>query len=115
MGDLSLNFSRSEFVCKHCRLLPTIDQVLVDVLQRMRSAQGMPLRIVSGYRCPAHNAAVGGSSKSQHMFGRAADVPPGYATRRQWQDAGATGMGLRDGKVTHVDTRRDVGVITWVY
>lgn len=113
MGDVAKNFDRSEFVCRHCRLCPQLDQVLVDVLQRQRTAQGMPLRIVSGYRCPAHNAAVGGSPRSQHLFGRAADVPAGYATTRQWQDAGATGIGVRRGQVVHVDTRRDVGLIVF--
>lgn len=110
---LSRNFRRSEFVCRHCRLLPTLDQVLVDSLQRMRSAMGKPLRIVSGYRCSIHNRAVGGSRTSQHLRGRAADVPAGYATVRQWQDAGMTGIGVRGGQVVHVDTRRDVGHIVF--
>lgn len=113
MGDLAKNFSTSEFVCKHCRLVVGIDQQLVDVLQRMRTAMGMPLRIVSGYRCPVHNRAVGGSRKSQHLIGRAADVPAGYGTVRQWRDAGAMGIGVRKGQVVHVDTRRDVGHIVF--
>jgi uncharacterized protein YcbK (DUF882 family) len=112
-NDLSLNFDRSEFRCKHCGDLRGPDRVLVDMLQRMRTAMGRPLRIVSGYRCVAHNRAVGGSRSSQHLLGRAADVPPGYATVRQWQDAGATGVGVRGGLVVHVDTRRDVGKIVF--
>ena len=32
------------------------------------------MRLNSGYRCPIKNAAVGGKSKSRHMFGDAVDV-----------------------------------------
>lgn len=113
MGDLSLNFSRHEFTCHHCDKLPQLDRVLTDGLQRMRTAMGVPLRIISGYRCPFHNRAVGGSRKSQHILGRAADVRPGFATVRQWQDVGMTGIGVRRGLVVHVDTRRDVGKIVF--
>lgn len=113
-NDLSLNFDRSEFRCRHCGELPVLDRVLVDGLQRMRTAMGMPLRIISGYRCAVHNRAVGGSRRSQHLLGRAADVVPGYATVRQWQDVGMTGIGVRGNDlVVHVDTRRDVGKIVF--
>lgn len=44
-----------------------------DVLEPMRTKFG-PLRITSGYRSPAVNSAVGGSSSSSHMDGRAADL-----------------------------------------
>lgn len=36
----------------------------------------MPIRLVSGYRTPAHNAAVGGAKGSKHMTGLAADIKP---------------------------------------
>lgn len=113
MGDLAKNFSRSEFLCHHCGACPPVDQVLIDVLQRVRTAAGLPLRIVSGYRCDVHNRAVGGSRTSQHLRARAADVPGGYASIRTWQDAGATGIGVRGVRVVHVDTRRDVGVVVF--
>lgn len=35
-----------------------------------------PLKITSGYRCPQLNKAVGGSSTSQHMEGKALDLIP---------------------------------------
>lgn len=113
MGDLSQNFDRREFVCHHCRLLPRIDQELIEVLQRMRTRKGRPLRIVSGYRCEQHNRAVGGSRGSQHLVGRAADVPGDYATVQEWWREGAVGMGVRNGQVVHVDTRRDRGPFTF--
>lgn len=35
---------------------------------------GKPIYVNSGYRCPRHNAAVGGVPNSQHMRGEAADI-----------------------------------------
>lgn len=105
MGDLSQNFSRREFACRDgCgRDYPV--PVLVAVLQAMRTAKGRSLRIVSGIRCEPHNERIGGSRRSQHIQGRAADVPAGYATVEEWKRAGAIGIGVRRGKVVHVDVR----------
>ncbi|GAH08593.1 unnamed protein product, partial [marine sediment metagenome] len=33
-----------------------------------------PIRITSGYRCPAENKKVGGHSNSAHLLGKAADI-----------------------------------------
>lgn len=47
---------------------------LAELLERVRAAGGgAPLQVTSGYRSPAHNAAVGGSDTSQHVTGSAAD------------------------------------------
>ena len=46
---------------------------LAEGLEQVRALTGFPLEISSGYRCPALNAAVGGSATSQHLQGRAAD------------------------------------------
>ena len=73
MGDLSENFSRSEFGCKCCGEA-NVDPDLVAALQELRDLAGSPLIVISGYRCPKHNAAVGGAKKSQHMLGKAADI-----------------------------------------
>ncbi len=45
-----------------------------NVLEPLRQHVGEPVEISSGYRCPALNAKVGGSSTSQHMRGEAADI-----------------------------------------
>jgi zinc D-Ala-D-Ala carboxypeptidase len=45
-----------------------------NVLQPLRDSIGMPLVVSSGYRCARLNKYVGGSVRSQHMEGRAADV-----------------------------------------
>ena len=41
---------------------------------RIRERLGVPITVNSGYRCPEHNAEVGGVSDSQHVLGTAADI-----------------------------------------
>lgn len=53
-----------------------------QILEPARQAVG-PLRISSGYRCPALNSAVGGSKTSAHMQGYAADVIPLSANKME--------------------------------
>jgi zinc D-Ala-D-Ala carboxypeptidase len=45
-----------------------------NVLQPLRDSIGRPLKITSGYRSPALNAAIRGSKNSDHMRGEAADI-----------------------------------------
>lgn len=50
-------------------------QVLAQGLEEIRKAlRNLPIHINSGYRSPALNAAIGGSGKSAHMQGLAADI-----------------------------------------
>jgi uncharacterized protein YcbK (DUF882 family) len=79
---------------------------LLDALERLRTAAGdRHLRIISGFRTPAKNASVGGAPQSQHLLGRAADVPFGYATVGEAVQAGFVGIGSRGGWAVHVDVR----------
>ena len=48
-------------------------QVLANNLERVRAILLCPLHISSGYRCFELNKAIGGSGKSAHMDGYAAD------------------------------------------
>ena len=48
-----------------------------EVLQPIRDLHGGPVTVNSGYRQPALNAAVGGTPKSQHPKGEAADITVG--------------------------------------
>lgn len=104
MGDLSAHFSRWEFDCPHCGALPSIDAELVAVVERIRQHLGRPLVIVSGFRCTVYNRRVGGARFSQHLHGRAADIPRGLVRPALAKAAGAHGAGVRDGWVIHVDT-----------
>jgi putative chitinase len=53
--------------------LANLKKVCEKILEPVRNHFGKPVRINSGYRGPALNAAVGGSSKSQHCNGMAVD------------------------------------------
>ena len=44
------------------------------VLEPLRVAMNEPIKIGSGFRCAALNAAVGGVKNSQHMKGQAVDL-----------------------------------------
>lgn len=53
--------------------LENLKKVCEKILEPVRTHFGKPVRINSGYRGPALNAAVGGSAKSQHCNGEAVD------------------------------------------
>ena len=89
MGTISKNFSYHEFehsdIAKKERITNVITSVEVrdaikclvnNLLQPLRDAVKKPLKISSGYRCPALNShhSIGGSATSQHVKGEAADV-----------------------------------------
>ena len=69
------DFKKSEFKCpcgKCNGYGDGIQTTLLITLQALRNEYGK-LDVTSGYRCPAHNKEVGGSSNSKHMNGAAAD------------------------------------------
>ena len=113
MGDLTPHFSAWEFKCPHCGYLVGPAPKLLDCLERLRREVGRPLTIVSGCRCVAYNRRVGGHPRSQHLHGRAADIPGNYATTDQVRRAGFHGCGLRGGRVVHVDVTPGRGFFTF--
>ena len=77
-------FKMSEFACRDGCSMPAsarenIETLVEAVLDPARERFGKPIKVNSGYRCPRHNAAVGGVPNSQHMRGEAADVSAGSA------------------------------------
>ena len=78
------NFKPSEFQCKCCGQ-NKVSQVLIDMCQMIRDKVNMPIRINSGYRCPKHNAEVGGVKNSYHAQGLAADLSCGGNEEIIWQ------------------------------
>jgi hypothetical protein len=84
MSEIYQYISRAEYACRCCGELPPDLYLpngeiadpyvyLFDAFGTIREAWGGPLRITSGYRCPAHNQAVGGEYLSPHLFGMALD------------------------------------------
>lgn len=106
-------FSDSELVCKCCGQLPEsgIDERLLQVLDAVRERVGGPVSLSCAYRCPSHNAEVGGVPDSQHVQGCAADVlvPDGMSVEELAQiaeECGADGIGkYYDSLFVHMDTR----------
>jgi len=67
-------------------IVTKIQTLAEEILQPVRDKFG-PTVINSGYRCKKLNTAIGGSKKSQHCFGEAADIEvPGLSNRdlAQW-------------------------------
>lgn len=65
------HFSRGELACRHCGAV-AMDPTFMARLERIRMAFGRAMPISSGFRCPVHDAEVGG--KGPHTTGHAADV-----------------------------------------
>jgi len=63
-------------------------KVAASGMEEVRVLLGQPIRIDSGYRCPALNRAVNGAPNSAHMRGYAVDfVSPEFGSPRQIVDA----------------------------
>lgn len=109
---LSDNFKVREFKCRDGSDEVKIDDALVELLQRIRNHFGKAVTIVSGYRSPSYNKQISGATKSQHMYGRAADIQiTGVKPRviaEYAESLNVKGLGLYDyptGGFVHVDTR----------
>jgi uncharacterized protein YcbK (DUF882 family) len=111
MGDISRNFSRHEFSC-NCRDcdFDTVDAELITVLEKAREYFKRKINVTSGARCTLHNMRVGGSVKSQHLYGKAADIqvegvnPHAVAEYFRTEYPDKYGIGQGD-SFTHVDVR----------
>lgn len=79
---LSQNFTLAELTITHTGLpnTPNREQtanlrtLCQRILQPLRDSLGRPIIVTSGFRAPAVNRAVGGSSTSDHRTGLAADI-----------------------------------------
>jgi zinc D-Ala-D-Ala carboxypeptidase len=117
-GYLSPHFTRAECGSKDGTAIPSNlrgnAQRQAFHLERYRHKRGdRPIGILSFYRSPSHNAAVGGASASQHVQARAVDfveLQPYTPVEQVW---GNGGIGTYQGAVRHADCRR--GAARWTY
>ena len=108
--NLSKNFKVKEFACTDGTDPIFIDTELVEILQKIRSHFGKSVTITSAYRTPTKNKACGGTTYSQHLYGKAADItvknvtPKKVAAYAETLLKGKGGIGIYK-TFTHIDVR----------
>lgn len=119
---LTTHWSMGELACKcgckghlEPKAFANLTRLAVNLLEPLRVLWGRALTVTCGFRCPAHNKAVGGVPGSEHTVGIAADPSEdnGLTDDEQIKLAAlasqlpATGaIGLYPGKgIIHVDIR----------
>jgi hypothetical protein len=106
---VSPNFKVGQFLCKQQPkvwpkyLLVSSDnlerlETLLEDLNEKRDTQADTLFVMSGYRTPFYNSAIGSAKFSRHMYGDAADVYVDTKPRNGTMDDLN-----RDGKITKAD------------
>ena len=71
---LAKNFRLSEFICKDGSKEVIVIPELIEKLQKLRELLGKSITVVSGYRNSNYNKKIGGATRSQHLYGKAADI-----------------------------------------
>lgn len=112
-NTMSEHFDFREFACgcggeDRCRGV-VVKGALHDALRVLRAAQYTDgLHVLSGYRCPAHNARIAGAaSLSQHQWGSGCDIQQRVKPSKVAALKVFSGIGYkaRNGLVCHVDVR----------
>ena len=73
--NLTTNFKVKEFACSDGTDTVVINPLIPHICQIIRNRFNMPFSPNSAYRTPTHNKSVGGATKSNHIYGRAVDIP----------------------------------------
>lgn len=107
---VSENFRVREFACSDGSDPIFIDSELVTILQKIRTHFGASVTITSAYRTPPHNKAVGGTTYSQHLYGKAADIKVKGVTPKKVAAYAETLLKNKGGigtysTFTHIDVR----------
>ena len=85
LGELTA----SDYAARHCLdntpdegSVGNLSRLVANILDPLRRHLKVPIIVTSGYRSPELNKAVGGSPKSQHTYGLAADIRVGGKSPR---------------------------------
>lgn len=92
------SFAPSEMACKGSGEILIVPEFM-DRLQGLRDVFAKPMVVTSGYRSPAHNAAVSSTGlEGPHTTGRAADIgiagPDAFLLLKLAVTFGFTGIGV---------------------
>lgn len=113
LSNISPNFDALEFVCKcggkyaDCRRIYQLRRVVQGAeVYRTKIVKG-PFTPLSAYRCPKHNASVGGYELSAHTEGAGFDMRAVYsrAAVKAVNEFPAIGFNRSNNTVRHVDYR----------
>jgi len=108
--SLTPHFKAREFACADGSDAVFVSEELVGILEKIRAHFNKPVVINSAYRTPSHNKKVGGTSRSQHLYGLAADIvvrdtaPGAVADYAETLLKNTGGIG-RYKNFTHIDVR----------
>ena len=110
--QITPHFKVREFRCKDGGDAVFVSLRLAELLEQIRVHFGAAVTINSAYRTPNHNAKVGGTSRSQHLYGLAADIEvkgysPAAVADYAEQLLGSHGGVGRYSTFTHIDVRAD--------
>lgn len=112
-------FTPKEFACSCCGV-STMKPSFLYLLNKARADAGVSFVITSGYRCPEHNAEVGGVKGSSHTKGCAVDIRCTSGNKRfkviqSLLDAGFTRVGVSKNFI-HVDNDESKPAnVIWTY
>lgn len=73
--NLTTNFRVKEFACKDGSDVVIIHTFIPFICQAVRNKFDMPFSPNSAYRTTAHNLSVKGAKNSNHLYGKAVDIP----------------------------------------
>lgn len=101
------NFTPKEIACKGDGLI-IVNEDALNRLQKFREKIGVPFSPNSAYRSVPYNKSVGGAPGSQHLYGKAFDIPisdrmPRALIHKVAKECGFTGFGDYNTFV-HIDT-----------
>lgn len=117
MSDLEY-FDLDEFACSCCGS-NHINQESAIKLNKARSIAGIPFKVNSAYRCPAHNESIG-SKSSVHPSGYAFDISA-TSSRQRYRilnamlSVGFTRIGISKSFIHCDDDPSKSPEVMWVY